>query len=110
MARRLAEAQEQLLESERKGAMMEVAGAAAHELNQPLTSVMTTTAMLRRMIDGGDDGARRLLETLEQEAERMAGIIRRLGELTEYSTKAYVGKARIIDLDPTADSDGSEES
>ncbi|MBW2276859.1 MAG: hypothetical protein JRF63_05160, partial [Deltaproteobacteria bacterium] len=108
--RRLAEAQERLVDSERKGAMMEVAGAAAHELNQPLTSVMTTTAMLRRMIDADDDGARRLLETMEQEAERMAGIIRRLGELTEFTTKAYVGTARIIDLDPTSDGDKSEES
>jgi signal transduction histidine kinase len=110
MGRRLAEAQERLLESERRGAMMEVAGAAAHELNQPLTSVMTTTAMLRRIIDDGDAAARRLLETLEHEAERMAGIIRRLGELTEFTTKSYVGKARIIDLDPSSESDGSEES
>jgi PAS domain S-box-containing protein len=109
MGRRLAEARERLLESERKAAMMEVAGAAAHELNQPLTSVMTSTAMLRRLIAEGDDAARRLLETLEQEAERMAAIIRRLGELTEFTTKSYVGKARIIDLDPAEGGDLNEE-
>jgi signal transduction histidine kinase len=110
MGRRLADARERLLESERKAAVMEVAGAAAHELNQPLTSVMTSTAMLRRMVDEGEESARRLLETLEQEAERMAAIIRRLGELTEFTTKSYVGKARIIDLDPMQDDEANEES
>jgi len=110
MGRRLAEARERLLESERKAAMMEVAGAAAHELNQPLTTVMTSMAMLRRLIGGDDSGAVRLIGTLEQEAERMAAIIRRLGELTEFTTKSYVGKARIIDLDPAAGGDTGEES
>jgi signal transduction histidine kinase len=109
MGQRLAEARERLIRSEKKAAMMEVAGAAAHELNQPLTSVMTSTAMLRRLLADSDGGEGRLLETLEQEAERMAAIIRRLGELTEYSTKSYVGNARIIDLDATVEGVGASE-
>lgn len=109
MGQRLAEARERLIRSEKKAAMMEVAGAAAHELNQPLTSVMTSTAMLRRLLADSDGGEPRLLETLEQEAERMAAIIRRLGELTEFTTKSYVGNARIIDLDPTESGGANEE-
>ena len=99
MARRLVEAQEKLIESEKKSAMMEVAGAAAHELNQPLTSVMTTLSLMRRLLR--DTGGRpvELLDTLEQESERMASIIRRLSKATEYTTKSYVGQARIIDLE-----------
>jgi PAS domain S-box-containing protein len=102
MARRLAEAQEKLIEGEKRTAMMEVAGAAAHELNQPLTSVMTTLAMLHRIVDGADEKTRRLVKTLEGEAERMASIIRRLSKLTEYTTTSYVGEARIIDLERAA--------
>ena len=102
MARRLAEAQERLIEGEKQAAMIEVAGAAAHELNQPLTSVMTSMAMLRRLIGEGDETVTRMVTTLEQEAERMASIIRRFSKLTEYSTKSYVGQARIIDLDRAA--------
>jgi len=40
MEQRLAHAQEQLLSQERQAIVAELAGAAAHELNQPLTSVM----------------------------------------------------------------------
>jgi PAS domain S-box-containing protein len=109
MARRLAEARERLLASEKRSAMMEVAGAAAHELNQPLTSVMTSTAMLRRKLGEDQEGPRRLIDTLEHEAERMATIIRRLGELTEFTTKSYVGNARIIDLEPAVHGGTSEE-
>ncbi|MCK9462746.1 MAG: GAF domain-containing protein [Proteobacteria bacterium] len=102
-ARHLVEARERLIESEKKSAMMEVAGAAAHELNQPLTSVMTSVAMMRRLLAGDDERPRKLMETVEREAERMASIIRRLSKLTEYTTKSYVGTARIIDLDRVAD-------
>lgn len=98
-ARLLAETRERLIETEKRAAMMEVAGAAAHELNQPLTSVMTSIALLRRRLGGGPDVPAKVMETIELEAERMASIIRRLSKLTEYSTKSYVGTARIIDLD-----------
>jgi hypothetical protein len=36
---------------------------------------------------------------MEQESERMALIIRRLTQITSYTTKNYVGTAKIIDLD-----------
>jgi PAS domain S-box-containing protein len=103
MARHLAETRERLIESEKKSAMMEVAGAAAHELNQPLTSVMTSIAMMRRLLMDKPNVPLKVMETIELEAERMASIIRRLSKLTEYSTKSYVGTARIIDLDRVAD-------
>jgi PAS domain S-box-containing protein len=103
MARHLAETRERLIESEKKSAMMEVAGAAAHELNQPLTSVMTSIAIMRRLLADKPDVPTRVMEAIELEAERMASIIRRLSKLTEYTTKTYVGTARIIDLDRVAD-------
>lgn len=102
-ARRLVEAQERLIDSEKKSAMMEVAGAAAHELNQPLTSLMTSLSMIRRLLPDSPERPLRLIDTMEQEAERMASIIRRLSKLTEYTTKTYVGSARIIDLERASD-------
>ena len=78
--------------------MIELAGAAAHELNQPLTSVMTTMALLRKMA-GDENGRERVLNRVEGEVERMAEIIRRLSQLTDYTTKAYVGESRIVDLE-----------
>ena len=54
------------------------------------------------------DSPLRLVETIEKESERMASIIRRLSKLTEYTTKTYVGNARIIDLDSVSDDDKSD--
>ncbi len=98
MENRLARARQQLVYGEKRAAMAELAGAAAHELNQPLTSVMTSLAMLRRLLDS-DEKRDRVLTTLEQESERMASIIRRLTKITNYTTKDYVGDAKIIDLE-----------
>lgn len=93
----LTEAQERLVATEKRAAMTELAGAAAHELNQPLTSVMTSMALLRRLL-GQDVTQQRVLTTMEQETERMAEIIRRLTKITSYATKEYVGDAKIIDI------------
>ncbi|MCP4199090.1 MAG: PAS domain S-box protein [Proteobacteria bacterium] len=98
LEQRLVEARERLIQGEKQAAMAELAGAAAHELNQPLTSVMTSLAMLRRL--GRDELKRKhVIDTMEQESERMALIIRSLTQITSYSTKNYVGKAKIVDLD-----------
>src|SRR5690606_32508971 len=45
---RLAEAQERLETQEREAMVAELAGAAAHELNQPLTSIMAHNELLLR--------------------------------------------------------------
>ena len=33
------------------------------------------------------------------QAERMAEIVRKIGKITKYETKSYVGGAKILDLD-----------
>ena len=54
MEERLASAQEKLAVSEKQAVAIELAGAAAHELNQPLTSVMGYAQMLMRKLGPGD--------------------------------------------------------
>jgi len=41
------------------------------------------------------------------EAERMAEIVKKIGRITRYETKEYVGSASILDLDKSASSSGS---
>ena len=53
MEERLASAQEKLEVSEKQAVAMELAGAAAHELNQPLTSVMGYAQVLLRKLGSG---------------------------------------------------------
>jgi PAS domain S-box-containing protein len=103
MEQKLAHAQEQLLAQERQAIVAELAGATAHELNQPLTSIMGYAELLQRKIDKGHDpSAHAAAEVIFTEAERMAEIVRKIGKITKYETKSYVGRARILDLDKSA--------
>jgi PAS domain S-box-containing protein len=101
MEERLASAQEKLAVSEKQAVAVELAGAAAHELNQPLTSVMGYAQMLLRKLGGADPHVA-LAQTIFDEAERMATIVRKLGSLTRYETKSYVGSAQILDIERSA--------
>lgn len=98
MEQRLQQAQEQLLAQERQAIVAELAGAAAHELNQPLTSVRNYATLLRRLLASGTPSCA-AAEVIEGEAERMAEIVRKIGKITKYETKSYVGKQKILDLD-----------
>jgi PAS domain S-box-containing protein len=94
----LAAAQEELRAREKQALIAELAGAAAHELNQPLTSVLGFAEIIRRRAKDGQPHLREM-EALAAEAERMAEIVRKIGKITKYETMAYVGESKIIDLD-----------
>jgi PAS domain S-box-containing protein len=99
---RLAEAQKKLAFTEKQGVLAELAGTAAHELNQPLTSMMAYAELLQRQSEPGSAPAK-AAEVLIREAERMADIVRKIGKITRYETTAYVGHQKIFDLDRAAD-------
>lgn len=99
--RRLKEAQSALIQTEKQAAVAELAGSAAHELNQPLTAVMGYAELLLKKLKE-DDPNRRMLVTLYEEAERMAAVVKKIGRITRYESKSYVGGTRIVDLDKSS--------
>ncbi len=99
---RLAEAQEKLALSEKHSLVAELAGTAAHELNQPLTSVMAYAELLKRKLAEGTP-EHRAATVMYREADRMADIVRKIGKMTKYETKSYVGEQRILDLEKASD-------
>jgi PAS domain S-box-containing protein len=105
---RLAQATEKLAISEKQAIVAELAGTTAHELNQPLTSILGYTELLRRKLvaaaaarGASAEGSAELhgLAVIAREAERMADIVKKIGKITKYETKSYVGGAKILDLD-----------
>lgn len=101
---RLQVAQEKLAVSEKQAVIAELAGTAAHELNQPLTSVMGYAELLKRKLLRGSTEYS-AADTIVHEAERMADIVRKIGKITRYETKSYVGSQRILDLDRSIEGD-----
>lgn len=95
---KLSQAQRKLQVTERQAVAIELAGTAAHELNQPLTSILGYAEMLKSRIPEGDKN-RKPIEVICRETERMAGIVRKIGQLTSYKTQSYVGGSKILDLD-----------
>jgi PAS domain S-box-containing protein len=101
MEARLEKAQEELREREKHAAVAELAGAAAHELNQPLTSIIGYAELLGRRIEK-ESPLHNAANIIITQAERMAEIVRKIGTITKYETKTYVGGAKILDLDKAA--------
>ena len=73
-------------------------------MNQPLTSIMGYAELLKRKISS-DDGNFRAVEIIFRESERMAEIVRKIGRITRYETKEYLGSTRMLDLEKSAKED-----
>jgi two-component system NtrC family sensor kinase len=65
----------QVIESERLAAMGQMIGGFAHELNNPLTSILGMADLLQ---DSATDSTRKQLTTLQQQARRAAEIVKNL--------------------------------
>ena len=98
LAMRLASATDQLVASEKRAATVAVAGATAHELNQPLTSVMGIVELLRLDKELPEKVQDRM-ERAYVQLDRMAEIVRNLSQVTGYGTKPYTDGQEILDLD-----------
>ena len=102
MEERLAQFQQRLALSEKQTIVAELAGAAAHELNQPLTAIQGYAELLQRRAET-DSPVARAAGVILCEAERMAEIVRKIGNITRYETKPYVGGTTILDIDRAAE-------
>jgi len=84
-----------------KTALLELAGAAAHELNQPLTILKTTAYLFRDRNKKGslsDEDFERYLEKFDKSIERMSKTIGKMNSIDEYKTKDYAMGQKIINL------------
>jgi len=77
MARRRAEAENRLIQSEKQASVGRLAAGVAHEINNPLTGVLTYTHMLLRRKDIGND-IRSDLQTIAESTERVRKIVKGL--------------------------------
>ncbi|WP_175892651.1 ATP-binding protein [Burkholderia cepacia] len=97
-ARRREDARARLDRFGRLDTFGEMAAGLAHELNQPLTAIVSHTRAAERLLDRPDerDSVRRALQTSVAQAKRAAAILERLREAV---TTAHGGERRLIDPD-----------
>ena len=95
---RVVDLQDRLIEAERNRVLMQAAGAAAHEINQPLTVVIGMSDLMLLKISP-DAPERRNVETIRQEAHRISEIVKKMAEIRQYATKPYIEGIEIIDFD-----------
>lgn len=82
--------EQQVVQSERLAAMGAMIGGVAHELNNPLTTIMGVSELLQDTET--HEGARKQLAMLQQQARKAAEIVQ---NLTYFSRPPAPGKSRI---------------
>lgn len=81
--------------------LAQLAGAAAHELNQPLMSIGGYLELIGARVDKQAPLTQPFLgwiAQIEREVARMTQIVQRLERLKSYKTTDYIGSERIVDL------------
>jgi len=100
--RELEAAQEQLIEARKLGAMAALSAGVAHEINNPLASVLGFTQILlsRASKSGESTQEAELLATVETEALRIRDIVTRMQRLSESQTQGRTSTEvrEVIDL------------
>lgn len=87
-------AEQERLEREKLQGVLETAGAACHELNQPLQHMFY---LLDEVMEEHPDSES--ARELRQLCNRMREITRKLEGITAYESTDYVGASRIVDID-----------
>ena len=85
------------IQHEKLQAVLEMAGAVCHEMNQPLQAILGYSELI--MMD--QDPASQLstdLGVIKKQTIRIGAITKRLSEITKYKTLDYPGKTKIVDI------------
>lgn len=92
---------DELIAEKQKTVLLELAGGAAHELNQPLTIIKTTAYLLKNKVTGDKfdkDEFVKYFEKIDKSIERMSSIIGNMKNMEDYQTKNYAMGQKIINL------------
>ena len=95
---RILEQQEKLIEEERLKVLLQMSGATAHELNQPL-SVLLGNIDLMRAAEGDPKEVALCINEIEKAGRRIADTIKKIQNIRHYETKPYGSGSRIVNIE-----------
>ena len=96
---------ESLRQTARDEAAVQLAGAVAHELNQPLTVVISAAELMAHQ-ERSPEELLALSRRVAEASHRMADVVVRLQRVNCYRAKPYVGDVQIMDLARAAEGVG----
>lgn len=97
-----------IAELEKTKLLVEMAGAMAHELNQPLGVIIGYADFILGTIEKSNEFYKPLKKILDN-AEKMSEIIKKISKIRKYETKDYVGTLKILDIDKSSDENTLQE-
>ena len=95
---RVREANRLKVEKQRDLAIIELAGAAAHEINNPLSVVMARLELMLARMDGSEESFKDI-QQMNELVHRIAGVVHKMGQVRRYQVQNYCGGINILDLD-----------
>ncbi|MCA1792612.1 MAG: cache domain-containing protein [Desulfobacteraceae bacterium] len=88
-------------EKDRLQAVLELSGAVCHEMNQPLMSISGYFDIILMEMSEDDPHYPRI-KKIQAQLERMAGITKKMMQISKYQTKAYLN-GKILDIAGTSE-------
>jgi len=85
--------------------VLELAGAACHELNQPMQVILGYADLIGKDLSPGD-ALRGDLEKIISQISRMNKILKKIRAITRYRTFEYINGVQIIDIDKASEQNG----
>ena len=90
---------------ERLIGVIEMAGAAAHEINQPLAVISGHAELLLRDAERSDQNLVKRATTILEQVGRLGTLTRKFTSIVSYKTKDCGGNITIVDIDKSAQPD-----
>ena len=94
---RIIEQQQTVVEKERLNVLLQMAGATAHELNQPLTALLGYIDLIR-MSHGNPENIERYINAIEEAGQRISRIVKNIQGIRHDQTKPYSDRTSIIQI------------
>lgn len=102
VGQRVIDLQNRLIEAEQDRVLTQAAGAAAHEINQPLTVLIGMAELLLYQMEDNDPQHENIV-AMHDSARRISDIVKKMSQIKKYVTKPYLEGIDIIDLDAASE-------
>lgn len=89
--------EQQTLETEKMKGVLETSAAVSHELNSPIFAALGTAQLMKRGVDNRDH----ILDDIEliiRNLKKIADLTAKIGRISKYQTRDYVGTERLLDI------------